>query len=257
MSAGVVDGNALAGRVALVTGASRGLGRAMAQGLAAAGATVVAVARGMDGLKETCRLVEQAGGHAYPVACDVASEESVAAMDAEVYRRFGPVDVLVNNAGVAWERPFADLTLAEFRQTMDVNVIGPFLVSRAVGARMRERGRGKIINIGSVDAVVGAPNLVHYCASKGALVQMTRALAAEWAKYGITVNCLCPGYFPTDINAERLAEPKVRDKVLSRIPLRRFGQIEEIVQWVVFMSTEASNYMTGQVVLVDGGESAR
>lgn len=252
-----VAADSLAGQVVVVTGASRGLGRAMAVGLADAGATVAAVARGLDGLRETCQQAAHSSGQIVPIACDVTSESEVAAMAAEVHERFGAIDVLVNNAGVAWERSFADLTLTEFRQTFDVNVVGPFLVSRAVGVRMRERGRGKIINIGSVDALVGAPNLVHYCASKGAVVQLTRALAAEWAKYGITVNCLCPGYFPTDINLDRLNESKVRDKILGRIPLRRFGLLEELVPWVVFMSTSASDYMTGQVVVVDGGESAR
>lgn len=252
-----MDQYPLEGQIALVTGASRGLGRGMALGLASAGAHVLAAARTEEALLETVRLITAEGGSASHLVCDVTSEASVVAMAARIEEEHGHVDVLVNNAGVAWERPFADLSLEEFRDTLDVNVIGPFLVSQKVGRLMTGRGSGKIINIGSLDALVGAPNLTHYCASKGGVVQLTRALAAEWAKYGVTVNCLCPGYFPTDINLERLNEPKIKQKILGRIPLRRFGAIEEIVSWVVFMATSGSDYMTGQVVTVDGGETAR
>jgi len=247
----------LSGHVTVVTGASRGLGKAMALTLADAGATVVLVARNREPLEQSAKEIYAKGGRALTAVCDVTNEEQVAAMVEKVIAECGKVDVLVNNAGIAWERPVLELTIEEFRETLNVNVIGTFLVSKAVGRHMVERRQGKVINIGSVDAVVGAPNLVHYCASKGAVVQFTRALAAEWAKYNIQVNCLCPGYFPTEINMGRLEDEKVRTKVLSRIPLRRFGRPEELGPSVVYLASSATDYMTGQVIVLDGGESAR
>lgn len=250
-------GRPLEGKVVVVTGASRGLGRGMAEGVAHAGARTVAVARSEEGLAATADAIRQAGGDVTTVVCDVADEDSVEGLAREIEGTFGRVDVVVNNAGVAWERPVLEMPLSEFRETLDVNVLGPFLVSKALGRMMVSQKQGKIINIGSIDAIVGAPGLVHYCASKGAVVQFTRALAAEWAKHGITVNCLSPGYFPTDINRERLNEGPVRDKILGRIPMRRFGEVPEIVSWVVFLAGEGSDYLTGQIITVDGGESAR
>ncbi len=247
----------LKGQVAIVTGASRGLGKGMALALAEAGATVAMVARSRDVLEAAAKEVREKGGKTLTFVCDVTDETQVNAMADQVVAACGQIDVLVNNAGVAWERAILDLTLAEFRETFDVNVVGMFLASKAAGRHMVQRRKGKVINIGSVDAVVGAPNLVHYCASKGAVVQFTRALAAEWAKFNIQVNCLCPGYFPTEINIERLEEEKVRNKILSRIPMRRFGRVEELGPSVIYLATAATDYMTGQVILLDGGESAR
>jgi NAD(P)-dependent dehydrogenase (short-subunit alcohol dehydrogenase family) len=247
----------LDGDVAVVTGASRGLGRGMALALARAGAHVVAVARDEERLRDTVSEIMSAGGHADLVTCDVTDENSVAAMAHTVHERHGRVDVVINNAGIAWERWVTDLSVEEFRQTLEVNVTGTFLVTQALGRRMIDAGHGRVVNIGSIDAVVGAPALTHYCASKGAVVQFTRALAAEWARHGIVVNCLCPGYFPTDINRQRLEESDIREKVLRRIPMRRFGQLEELMPWVLMLASRTNSYMTGQVVLVDGGESAR
>jgi NAD(P)-dependent dehydrogenase (short-subunit alcohol dehydrogenase family) len=247
----------LSDQVTIVTGASRGLGKAMALTLADAGATVVLVARNGEALDEVAREMRQNGRKALAVVCDVTDEKQVHAMADKVIAECGNIDVLVNNAGVAWERTVLELTVEEIRSTFEVNVIGMFLASKAVGRHMVKRGKGKVINIGSVDGVVGAPNLVHYCASKGAVIQFTRALAAEWAKFNIQVNCLCPGYFPTEINMGRLEDEKIRNKVLSRIPLRRFGRPEELGPSVVYLASSATDYMTGQVVILDGGESAR
>lgn len=247
----------LGGQVAVVTGASRGLGKAMALALADAGATLALIARNGAALDGVAEEIRAKGGRALPVVCDMTREADVVAMADKVMAEFGQVDILVNNAGVAWDRAVLDLTVEELRDTFDVNVIAPFVAAKAIGRHMVERRKGKIINIGSVDGVVGAPNLVHYCASKGAVIQFTRGLAAEWAKYNIQVNCLCPGYFPTDVNMARLEDETIRKKVLSRIPLRRFGRPEELGPSIVYLASSATDYMTGQVVLLDGGESAR
>ncbi|MEV6923388.1 SDR family oxidoreductase [Dactylosporangium sp. NPDC051485] len=252
-----MSGTTLDGATAVVTGASRGLGQAITLALVEAGARVVAVARDEANMAETLRLAEPLGGSVTPVACDVSSATSVERMAQAVLRETGRVDILVNNAGVVNESPFLDLAADDITRTFGVNILGPMLVTQALGRAMVAQRSGRVINIGSVDAVVGVPNLVDYCASKGALAQFTRALAVEWARYGVTVNCLCPGYIETDLNSERLRDPAVRTKVLGRVPLRRFARPEEIASWVVFLAEDRSSYATGQVIVVDGGESAR
>lgn len=247
----------LGGKIAIVTGASRGLGGAMAAALADAGATIVLVARGEAALERMAEDIRRRGGTALVAACDITDEAQVTAMVDKAIAAYGRIDVVVNNAGIAWERSVVDMTVAEFRDTLEVNVVGTFLVAQKAGRHMIAQRSGKIINVGSVDGLVGAPNLVHYCVSKGGVIQFTRALAAEWAKHNIQVNCLCPGYFLTDINTERMADPKIRDKVLARIPLRRFGRSEELGPSIVYLASSATDFMTGQVVVLDGGESAR
>jgi 2-deoxy-D-gluconate 3-dehydrogenase len=244
----------LEGQVVAITGANRGLGRQMCLDVAAAGASVVALGRSRTALEETI-LALGTDAVALSVECDLVDENSVHAAVATAAERFGRIDVLVNNAGVATERMAMKLPVEELRQTLDVNVVGTWTMTHAVGTLMAEAGGGKIINIASVMAFVSVPGLLAYGISKAAVVQMTRMLAVEWARYGVTVNCLAPGYFPTDINVERLQQEEVAARLLARIPLRRFGELEEIGRAVVQLASSTTDYMTGQVITLDGGMS--
>jgi 2-deoxy-D-gluconate 3-dehydrogenase len=253
----LLDWFSLEGRTVVVTGATRGLGREMCRGLSGVGARVVVVGRDGARAEAVSAELRAAGGDAVPATCDVADEAQVLAMVEDVVERCGPPDVLVNNAGVAPEGPLLGMAADAVRTAFDTNLLGTVLVTQAFGPHLVRQEGASVINIGSVDGVVGTPGLVAYCASKGGIVQFTRALAAEWARHGVRVNCLCPGYFATDVNAAQLADPQLLDKVLRRIPLRRLGQPEELVPAVLFLASAASQYMTGQLLVVDGGESAR
>lgn len=247
----------LSNKAALVTGAGRGLGRAMAVALAGAGAAVALVSRREADLRETSALCEAAGGRALVVPIDVglptAGEEAVG----KCVAAFGRIDVLVNNAGVGGAVDSLTTTLAEWEGLMRVNLTAPFLFSQAAARRMVAQGGGKIINIASMFGLAGEPRLVAYCASKGGLIQMTRALAAEWARHNIQVNAIAPGYFETDMAAEGIQNPKAAEAMLKKIPARRFGKAEELGPLTVFLASAGSDYMTGETVVIDGGQTAR
>lgn len=247
----------LTGRVAVVTGASQGLGREMAVALATAGATVVTAARNAEGLAGTVQAVEDRGGRAWSIVCDVTAEADVVALADRTVERHGQVDLLVNNAGIAVETRAAELSVEEFRRTLDVNVLGAFVAAREVGRHMIARGNGKIVNIGSVMGLVGTPGVLAYSTSKAALLHLTRTLAVEWARYGVTVNALALGYVPTRINADRLAEEEVAARIKARVPLRRFGRVDEVGPTIVYLASPATDYMTGQILVLDGGLSAQ
>jgi len=249
----------LDGKTAIVTGGGRGLGRYMAEALSDAGAAVVLCSRKMEPLEEVQREIEAGGGRALAVECDVTDEESVERVVSAAAESFGSVDVVVNNSGATWGAPPEEMPLDRFDQVMRVNVRGTFLMSQAAGRRMIERGAGgAIVNISSVAGIVGGHpdymQTVGYNASKGAIISMTRDLATSWAQYNITVNAIAPGWFPTRMSGGLI--DKFEEEMLAGIPLGRFGNPEDLKGVVIFLSSPAAAYLTGQTVVVDGGATA-
>ncbi|MBI2207495.1 MAG: 3-oxoacyl-ACP reductase FabG [Candidatus Rokubacteria bacterium] len=245
----------LDGRVALVTGTSRGLGRALAPALAAAGAAVACTARNAADADATAADVTAKGGQARGYRLDVARPAAIVEAVAAVERDFGRVDVLVNNAGVTLDKPSVDVTDDEWDAVLGTNVGGMFRCARAVAPGMIARGGGKIVNIGSMYGRIGVARYAAYCASKAAVEALTRSLAVEWARHGIQVNCVAPGYLNTDIPREALADERTRTLFLSKIPARRIGEPEEIAPLVVYLASPASDLMTGQTLHIDGGQT--
>lgn len=245
------------GKTAIVTGGGRGLGEYMAQGLAEAGANVVLCSRKLGACEEVAGEIERSGGRALPLACDVADPDDVERTVAATVAEFGGVDVLVNNSGTTWGAAPEEMPLERFDQVMEVNVRGTFLMSTAVARRMIARGGGgAMVNVSSVAAFTagrpGALQAAGYSASKGAVVALTRDLAGSWAHHGIRVNCIAPGWFPTRMSKGVLE--KAGDRLLSMIPLARYGGPDDIRGVAVFLASPASAYMTGQTVVVDGGQ---
>lgn len=249
----------LDGKTAIVTGGGRGLGQYMAEALSDAGASVVLCSRKLEALEEVRQEIEGRGGKAHAVACDVAEPGDVERVVRETEERFGGVDVLVNNSGATWGAPTLEMPLEKFDLVMRVNVRGVFLMSQAVGRRMVERGEGgKIINIASVAGLLGGHpdymQTIGYNSSKGAVISMTRDLATGWAQHGINVNAIAPGWFPTKMSGGLIQ--KFEEKMLEGIPLHRFGRPEDIKGAALFLASPASDYVTGQTIVVDGGETS-
>lgn len=246
----------LDGRVAIVTGASRGLGRAMAVALAQAGADVALAARSQPDLDETARSVRAAGRRALAIATDVTAYAQVEALVARTVGELGGLHVVVNNSGIARVAPVAQMSPEDFRATLDVNLVGVFNGCRAAAAHLIAQKAGKIINVASVLGQVGLPGYSAYAASKSGVMGFTRALAAEWARHSIQVNAVAPGWFVTDMNAEAFGDPRVSERLLRDVPARRTGRLEEIGPLVVYLASAASDFMTGQTLFLDGGQSA-
>ena len=246
----------LDGRVAIVTGASAGLGDRFCRVLVGAGASVVAAARRADRLKS---LAEDCGDALLPVPCDLTSDDDVAALVDVTLSRFGRIDVLVNNAGTTMIKPAEDETVDEFRSVLDVNLVGLFSLTRLVGRSMIAAGSGSIINISSVlGFVAGTPiKQASYCASKGAVVNLTRELAVQWARKGVRVNGIAPGWFPSEMTANMVGDERSEAFVRENAPMARFGRVEELDGALLFLASDASSYVTGQTIVVDGGWTAR
>ena len=241
----------------MVTGAGRGLGRSMAMALASAGAAVALVARREDDLNAVASEIRALGGRAFAIPLDVARDDAGEFAVQKTLEAFGRIDILVNNAGISEFGPALEYSLAQWQRVMQVNLTAPFTFSQAAGKRMFLQKSGKIINIASMYGLKGEPGLAAYCTSKGGLIQLTKTLAVEWARYNIQVNAVAPGYFETDMVGTSLENPKIAEAMLRKIPARRFGKPDELGPLAVFLASAASDFMTGEVVVIDGGETAR
>jgi 2-deoxy-D-gluconate 3-dehydrogenase len=248
-------GGPLAGRVAFVTGAGRGIGAATAAALAEAGAAVACAARTVGEIEATAKRIREASGRADAFALDVTRADQIAATVRDVERALGPIDILVNNAGITLEKKTLDVTDDEWDRLLATNLTSMFRLARAVAPGMLERRRGKIVNIGSMYGVIGVARYAAYCASKAGVDGLTRSLAVEWARHGVQVNCVAPGYVNTDIPRAALADARTRELFLSRIPARRIGEPEDIGPLVVYLASPASDHMTGQTLYLDGGQT--
>ncbi|MEK7364687.1 MAG: SDR family oxidoreductase [candidate division NC10 bacterium] len=246
----------LDGRVAVVTGASRGIGRAMALALAEAGADLALAGRSKPDLEETAHRVEGLGRRALVVTTDVRILAEVEELMGRAVTGLGRLDILVNNSGVAHVGPFAEGPPEEWTRMLETNLTGVLNGCRAAAPHFLAAKRGKVINVASMLAAVGLPHYAAYSATKGGIVAFTRTLAVEWARHNIQVNAIAPGWFVTDMNAHAFADEKLRERFLRDIPMRRPGREEEIGPLAVYLASPASDFMTGQTIYLDGGHSA-
>ena len=253
----VLDLFRLDGRRALVTGGAKGLGRVIAGALAEAGADVAVASRTLADCQSAAdEIARQTGRKVIGVAADVSRGEDVERMATEVEQNLGPIDILVNNAGINRRGPVAELSEADWDAVLNVNLKAPFLCSRRFGPKMAERGWGRIINLGSIMSVVSVAGRVPYASAKAGVLGMTRTLALEWAQQGVTVNAICPGPFATDMNRPLLEDPEKYKAFVAKIPMGRWGELHEVAGAALFLASNASSYVTGSALFVDGGWTA-
>lgn len=247
----------LAGRVAIVSGGSVGLGRQMAEGLAEMGANLVLCARKKERCLQTAEELQQLGVEVLAMGCDVKDEASIGEVVDATMKRFGRIDVLINNAGTSWGAPVEEMTLAQWNKVVETNLTGTFLFSQAVGKVMIAQRRGKIINIASIAGLRGTPSelpAIGYSSSKGGVIAFTRDLAWKWGMHGIRVNAIAPGWFPSDMS-KKIIE-RHQEKLLASIPLGRLGNSQDLKGAAIFLASDASDFVTGHILVVDGGQSA-
>lgn len=244
----------LVGRTAIITGAGRGIGRGIALGYAKEGARVALVSRNQAELEEVAAEIRQHGGEALVTPADVRDSTAVDAVVAQVVATWGTVDALVNSAGIPMVSPTTELSNDRWQQALDINLNGTFFFCRAVGAVMLQHGRGTIVNIGSLHSFLGIPMRAAYAASKGAVLQLTRSLATEWAPHGIRVNCISPGWIRTPLQDELVKQGKLdRAPIIARTPIKRVGEVSDIVGPAVFLASDESAFIVGEQLIVDGG----
>ncbi len=246
----------LSGRLALITGSSAGIGFALARGLARAGAAVVINARNADKLAQAATTLRGEGATVHELAFDVTDADAVARAVAQIETGIGPIDILVNNAGMQRRAPLEDFTQEHWHELMRTNVDSVFMVGQAVARHMIARKKGKIINICSVQSELGRPNIAPYTASKGAVKMLTKGMAIDWGQHGIQVNGLGPGYFKTELNDALVKNPEFSSWLIGRTPSRRWGDVEDLVGPAVFLASDASTFVNGHILYVDGGVTA-
>ncbi|WP_394584064.1 SDR family oxidoreductase [Cytobacillus firmus] len=248
----------LTGKTALITGGGRGLGAQIAEGLAEAGANVVLCSRKVEACQETADRLAALGVNTLALSCDISNQGDVRKVVEETVQEFGAIDILVNNSGATWGAPAEEMPFEAWQKVINVNVTGTFLMSQAAGKVMIEQGSGKIINIASVAGLGGTDprvmDTIGYNTSKGAVITMTKDLAVKWGRYGINVNAIAPGFFPTKMSSAIMEQG--RSPILEATPLRRFGSDDDLKGAALFLASNASNYVTGDVLIVDGGTHA-
>ena len=247
----------LTGKVAVITGASKGLGKAMALALGGAGANLALVSRDLEQLNAVKLAVEDAGGHAETFQADISEEENVRQLERDVIKAFNGVHILINNAGINLRKQLIEFSLEEWRRVLDTNLTSVFLMCRSFVPHMKGAGYGRIINMTSIMSHVSLPGRSAYSASKTALLGLTRALALELAPESITVNGISPGPFATEMNTPLLQNPELNQQFLLKIPVGRWGRVEEIGQLALYLCSEAAGFLTGTDIVIDGGWTAQ